>query len=66
MCFFTFVTSQLFAKAYIVVVINIYVRDKVLKKPNKLVSTIATYTEEDTETEKKFKEEKIAKIYSKI
>ena len=28
--FFTFVTSQLFAKAYIIVVINIYVRDKVL------------------------------------
>ena len=50
MCFFTFVTSQLFAKAYIVVVINIYVRDKVLKKPNKLVSTIATYTEEDGTT----------------
>ena len=50
MCFFTFVTSQLFAKAYIVVVINIYVRDKVLKKPNKLVSTIATYTKEDGTT----------------
>ena len=31
MCFVTFVTSQLFAKIYIVVV-NIYVRDKVLKK----------------------------------
>ena len=51
MCFFfTFATSQPFAKAYIVVVINIYVRDKVLKKPNKLVSTIATYTEEDGTT----------------
>ena len=31
MCFFTFVTFWLFAKIYIVAV-NIYVRDKVLKK----------------------------------
>ena len=34
MCFFTFVTSQFFAKAYIVVGIDKYVKDKVLKKKN--------------------------------
>ena len=32
MLFLTFATSQLFVKAYIVVVISIYVRDKVVNK----------------------------------
>ena len=40
MFFFTFVTSCVFAKAYIGAVINIYVRDKVLKEKKNVSSVM--------------------------